>query len=67
MAETITDILGIKVDETTEDKKFTMEYVACLGCCSLAPVMMIDDEVYGHLTKAKIKQVLNSYANKNVN
>jgi NADH-quinone oxidoreductase subunit E len=41
--------LKIKDGETTEDSLFTLESVACLGCCSLAPVMMIGDETYGNL------------------
>ncbi|MBC8486398.1 MAG: NADH-quinone oxidoreductase subunit NuoE [Bacteroidetes bacterium] len=53
-ANTITDsleeALKIKDGETTEDGIFTLESVACLGCCSLAPVMMIGDETYGKLT-----------------
>ncbi|MCF8303513.1 MAG: NADH-quinone oxidoreductase subunit NuoE [Bacteroidales bacterium] len=53
-ADTITDsledALKVKDGETTEDKLFTLESVACLGCCSLAPVMMIGDETYGKLT-----------------
>jgi len=61
IAEAVGDILGVKVNETTKDNKFTIEYVACLGCCSLAPVMMINEEVYGYLTKDKIKEVLKSY------
>ncbi|MEN8139344.1 MAG: NADH-quinone oxidoreductase subunit NuoE [Bacteroidota bacterium] len=43
------DNLGIKDGETTEDNMFTLESVACLGCCSLAPVMMIGEETYGNL------------------
>ncbi|MCK5824896.1 MAG: NADH-quinone oxidoreductase subunit NuoE [Ichthyobacteriaceae bacterium] len=43
------DNLGIKDGETTEDGLFTLESVACLGCCSLAPVMMIGDDTYGNL------------------
>ncbi len=62
VGDVISDILGIKVNETTKDNKFTIEYVACLGCCSLAPVMMINDKVYGHLTKEKIKEVLKDHA-----
>ena len=48
--------------ETTADGLFTLNYVACLGCCSLAPVMMIrsseGDETYGNLTKDKVQQIL---------
>ena len=50
ISEAIEDALGIKDGETTEDRLFTVESVACLGCCSLAPVMMIGDETYGKLT-----------------
>ena len=53
-AGTITDSIKetLKVDDgaTTEDALFTLESVACLGCCSLAPVMMIGDETYGNLS-----------------
>lgn len=53
-AGTITDSLkeALKINdgETTDDGLFTLESVACLGCCSLAPVMMIGDETYGNLT-----------------
>lgn len=50
ISEALEDGLGIKDGETTEDNLFTLESVACLGCCSLAPVMMIGDETYGKLT-----------------
>jgi NADH-quinone oxidoreductase subunit E len=40
----------VKVVETTEDRFYTLESVACLGCCSLAPVMMIGEQAYGKLT-----------------
>lgn len=50
--------LGIEPGETTDDGKFSLERVACLGCCALAPVMVIDGEVHGHLTTAKAEAVL---------
>ncbi|MBI9052519.1 MAG: NADH-quinone oxidoreductase subunit NuoE [Bacteroidales bacterium] len=50
ISEAIEDALGIKDGETTENGLFTLESVACLGCCSLAPVMMIGDETYAKLT-----------------
>ncbi len=50
ISDAIKEALNIKDGETTEDKLFTLESVACLGCCSLAPVMMIGDEAYGKLT-----------------
>ena len=48
--EAIEEMLRIKDGETTEDRFYTLESVACLGCCSLAPVMMIGDQTYGKLT-----------------
>ncbi|MDD3715681.1 MAG: NADH-quinone oxidoreductase subunit NuoE [Candidatus Marinimicrobia bacterium] len=46
---------------TSDDGLFTIEEVACLGCCSLAPVMMIDDTIYGKLTFRKALSVLDKY------
>lgn len=60
--EAICEHLGIKDGETTEDGLFTLNTVACLGCCSLAPVMMIyngeENETYGNLTKDKAIKIL---------
>ena len=50
ISESLEESLKIKDGETTEDRIFTLESVACLGCCSLAPVMMIGDQTYGKLT-----------------
>ena len=61
VGQAVSDILEISEHETSKSNKFTLEYVACLGCCSLAPVMMIDDKVYAHLTKDKIKKILEEY------
>ena len=61
IAETICEELNVNLDETTEDGLFTVETVACLGCCSLAPVMMINGEVYGRLTRDKTKKILREY------
>ena len=51
--------LGIEDGETTADGLFTLKNVACLGCCSLSPVMMINDETYGSLTPDKAITILN--------
>lgn len=56
--------LKIKVDETTEDGVFTLLSVACIGCCSLAPVIMIDDETFGSLTPDKTSQIIKKYRGK---
>jgi NADH:ubiquinone oxidoreductase subunit E len=53
--------LNVKVGKTTEDKLFTLEATRCLGCCGLAPVMMIDDDVYGKMEPQKIKEILKKY------
>lgn len=61
IAETICDTLGVQPGGTTKDLKFTVEIVACLGCCSLAPVIMINDITYGRLTSEKVKKILAKY------
>ncbi len=58
ISDAIEESLGIKDGETTSDGLFTLESVACLGCCSLAPVMMIGDESYGKLTGKSAVQIL---------
>jgi len=50
ITESLEESLRIKDGQTTEDRLFTLESVACLGCCSLAPVMMISNQTYGKLT-----------------
>lgn len=56
--------LGIGVGETTEDGLFTLLSVACLGCCSLAPVIMINDDTHGNLDADKTKKVIKEYRKK---
>ena len=50
--------MQIENGETTEDGVFTLLTVACLGCCSLAPVMMIDGETYASLTSDSVRKIL---------
>lgn len=57
----IRERLKIDIGETTEDKKFSIEGVRCLGACGLAPVMMIDQETYGALTPSKGIAILSQY------
>ena len=52
------DKLGIEPGQTTEDKKFTLSLVECLGACEQAPSMMINFDYYGHLDKKKIDKIL---------
>ncbi|MCX6111715.1 MAG: NADH-quinone oxidoreductase subunit NuoE [Proteobacteria bacterium] len=62
LVEETRGILNLKHGEdTTQDKIFTIEEVACLGCCSLAPAVMIDKEVFGKVTAKKLKQILDGY------
>jgi len=58
ITDALMDSLKIKDGETTEDNLFTLESVACLGCCSLAPVMMIGDETYGKLDGKKSVKII---------
>ena len=57
----LTSELNIEVGRTTPDGKFTIQATRCLGACGLAPVMMINDEVYGRLTPEEIPGILAKY------
>jgi len=57
----ISDTLHIKDGETTEDQLFSLQTVACLGCCSLAPVISVNGKVYGNLNRKKLLKVLRQY------
>ena len=56
--QTIKEELGIDDGQTTADGLFSLKCVACLGCCSLSPVMMINEDTYGSLTPDKTKKIL---------
>ncbi len=53
--------IGIKTGETTDDGKFDLDRVACLGCCALAPVVMIDNIIHSRVSVIKLRDLLNSY------
>ena len=59
VADTIRRTLGIEAGDITEDGLFSWEEVACLGCCSISPAMMINDTAYGKLTSEKVVEILN--------
>ena len=59
--DNVEQALGIKAGETTQDMKFSLERVNCLGCCALGPVMVIDGEAHGNLAPAKVEEILNQY------
>jgi NADH-quinone oxidoreductase subunit E len=61
IADTLKDRLKIGHAETTEDLKFTAEYVACIGACGMAPVIMVNDGTYGSMTVQKMDEVLQKY------
>ena len=50
--------LGIKPGETSEDKQYDLERVACLGCCALAPVVTVDDKTYSQMSVLKLQRML---------
>ena len=52
-----TERLGVNPGETTEDGRYSVERVACLGCCALAPVAVVDDEVHGKMTQRKMSRL----------
>ncbi len=53
--------LSIKMGETTEDRKFSLEYSPCFGACDISPAVRINDEVYGNITTDKLKGILDRY------
>ena len=58
VADAVMEELGIGDNETTADGLFSLSLVSCLGCCSLAPVMMINEDTYGSLTPDKVVKIL---------
>ena len=60
----LADKLGIGEGETTKDNMFSLERVACLGCCGMAPVVMIDDDFHGRCTVQKLEELLDKYRKK---
>jgi NADH-quinone oxidoreductase subunit E len=63
--EEMTDELGLEGEGTTEDQEYTVETVACIGCCALAPVITVNEEVHGNLSKNKVRKLLRDEAKKN--
>jgi NADH-quinone oxidoreductase subunit E len=56
-------ILGVEGHEVTEDGLFSIDAVRCVGCCGLAPVMMVGDEVFGKVTKDQVPEIIAKYRN----
>ena len=53
--------IGISPNETTADGRFDLERVACLGCCALAPVVMVNDDIFSNMSVVKLKNILSRY------
>jgi NADH-quinone oxidoreductase subunit E len=53
--------LGVAVGETTKDKRFTLESVRCVGCCSLGPVLVVDGNVFGRVAQEKVPALLKEF------
>ena len=58
LVEAVTRKIGISPGETTLDREFSLERVACFGSCALAPVVVLDDKVYGRVTTRKIQKLI---------
>jgi NADH-quinone oxidoreductase subunit E len=64
--EMVEKTLNIKSGETTLDSIFSLESVACMGCCALAPVMVIDNKIYGNVASPAVDNILSHYRSPNV-
>jgi NADH-quinone oxidoreductase subunit E len=53
--------LGIESGDTTDDMRFTLETVNCLGACALGPILVVDDEYHGQMNSGKVKRTINKY------
>ena len=60
IGDTVKRVLGIEAGDVTDDGLFSWEEVACLGCCSISPAMMINDTAYGTLTPDKVQSIIDS-------
>ncbi len=60
IGDTVGRVLGIEAGDVTDDGLFSWEEVACLGCCSISPAMMINDTAYGNLTPDKVTSIIDS-------
>lgn len=62
IVQSVQQVLGIGPGEFTKDGRFSFEMTDCFGACDRAPAMMINDEVYGHLTPEEIERILKGYS-----
>ncbi|MFW2330974.1 MAG: NAD(P)H-dependent oxidoreductase subunit E [Nitrospinota bacterium] len=64
LVQTAKEETGKELGETTDDKLITVERVACIGACSLAPVITVEDEAIGHISNSQFKELLEDYQSK---
>lgn len=57
----ISELLNVKVKETTEDKRFTLKIVRCLGCCGMSPTIMVDAETFGRVRLTDLKGIFSRF------
>jgi len=62
LVDELTGLLGIKIGEVTEDGKFSLEGVRCVGCCGLSPVMTVGGEVFGKVTKDQLPEIIAKFS-----
>jgi NADH-quinone oxidoreductase subunit E len=62
LMEECQSLLGIKGDEVTEDGNYSIDAVRCVGCCGLAPVLMIGNDVYGKVAKEQLPEIIAKYS-----
>lgn len=58
LIQELEDLLGIGVNEVTDDREFSIEAVRCVGCCGLSPAIVINDEVHGKVVKGELPEIL---------
>ena len=61
LLDTCRQLLGIEVGQTAKDGVFSLETVACLGCCSIAPAMMVNGKFFGRLDKQKVEYLIDTW------
>ena len=57
----VEDGLGVKVGGTTEDRRYSLDVVRCIGACGLAPAILVNDDVYGRVKTTKVMEILDRY------
>lgn len=64
LIEEMENIIGIGVNQITDDRLFSIEAVRCIGCCGLAPVMLIDGEVFGKVSTEELPEIISKFRDK---